>query len=333
MTETRLRTYTHLCAYAITAAVLMVLALQNLRYGFYPLFYLAALLSLIVACGAAYTVYARRQQLLAKGHLPILLVFNLALLGAMVMLDASDTRYWLLPAIVLNLLILPLRQGVVLSLGMILVTALYLGLRLPAPDALMTTMAAITLLAATGLCISHYDHMAQSAEDLAITDPVTGAHNARFLDETLQKEISRSMVTGHSLSALELSVDYLEEARDLYGETGLQPLYRELTQHLFGAIRAGDTIYSLGHGHFFLILPDTPEEGLRVIAERLRRSLSEQQWLTVGRLTISLGCTTRQPADTRGSVLRQRVERALSEARLRGHDRAWFIAEDRPDRP
>ena len=47
---------------------------------------------------------------------------------------------------------------------------------------------------------------------------------------------------------------------------------RELTEHLFGVIRAGDTLYTLKDSEFFLILPFTPEEGVRVIADTTRAS-------------------------------------------------------------
>ncbi|MDR9425841.1 MAG: GGDEF domain-containing protein, partial [Marinobacter sp.] len=41
MTETRLRTWTHATGYTLAAVFIAALAQQNLRYGFYTLFYLA----------------------------------------------------------------------------------------------------------------------------------------------------------------------------------------------------------------------------------------------------------------------------------------------------
>jgi diguanylate cyclase (GGDEF)-like protein len=166
--------------------------------------------------------------------------------------------------------------------------------------------------------------MAQSAEDLAITDPVTGAHNARFLDETLQKEISRAIATGHCLSVIDLSIDYADEVADLHGRDQVQGLFRDMTEHLFGVIRAGDTLYTLKDSEFFLILPFTPEEGVRVIAERIRRTIAEHHWPVVGKATVSLGCTTRGSGDTRTDTLRDRAHQAMEEARRRGTDSVWF---------
>lgn len=328
MTETRLRTFTHLASYGLATLFIFSLAIQNLRYGFYDLFYLAAGLTLLTLGGAGYTLISRRQQLSAPGHLVLLMLLNAAVVAAMFTLDKTDISHWSLPLLALNLLILPLRQGMFLSLVLLAALAVFLTTRQPMAETLATAFAAAILLSVGALYIWHYDHMTQSAEDLAITDPVTGAHNARFLDETLQKEISRSMSTGHCLSVIMLGIDYVEEAEDLHGKAELQNLCRDLTQHLFGVIRAGDTLYTLKQGEFFLILPFTPEEGVRVIAERIRRSISETTWPMVGKITTSLGCTTRATTDTRSDTLRKRAQQALEEARKRGHDSIWYCEGD-----
>lgn len=328
MTETRLRTYTHLTGYGLATVFIAVLAVQNFRYGFYDLFYLACGLALLTMAGMGYTAQSRRQQLRAPGHLFVLAAVNGLILTALFSTQNTNISYWCLPVILLNLLILPLRQGLAMSLLVTVLLTGFLFTRQPLTDTILIAFAAIILLSTGALYIWHYDHMAQSAEDLAITDPNTGAHNARFLEETLQKEISRSNVTGHPLSVITLALDYLEQTQDLHGPAGLASFYRDATQHLFGVIRAGDTLYTLNNGRFFLILPFTPEEGVRVIAERIRRSIAEKEWPVVGRVTISLGCTTRKTSDTLADGLRKRTDQALEQAQRRSHDSIWFAEGD-----
>ena len=328
MTETRLRSFTHLAGYAFASLFIASLAFQNLRYGFYDLFFLAAGMALLTVAGAGYTFLCRRRQLSAPGHLLILTALNSGLVAAMFALDPPGISHWVMPLVVLNLLILPLRQGLILSLLLLVALALFLLLSSPLMYAITISAGVFALVAVAALYIWHYDHMAQSAEDLAITDPVTGAHNARFLDETLQKEISRAIVMSHSLSVISLAIDYAEEAEDLHGQAGMQRLLRDLTQHLFDVIRAGDTLYTLEDGEFFLILPFTPEEGVRVIAERIRRTIAEQNWPLAGKVTVSLGCTTRASTDIRTADLRKRVRHALEEARKRGADSVWYSQGD-----
>lgn len=328
MTETRLRTYTHLAGYCLATLFIASLAFQNLRYGFYSLFYLAAGMALLTLAGAGYTFVCRRHQLSAPGHLAILTALNCGLIAAMYTMNTPGISHWSMPLILLNLLILPLRQGLILSLLLFVALAAFLLFRQPLQETVTVMTGALALITIGALYIWHYNHMAQSAEDLAITDPVTGAHNARFLDETLQKEISRAIATGHSLSVATLAIDYADEAEDLHGKAGMQTLFRDVTQHLFGVIRAGDTLYTLNESEFFLILPFTPEEGVRVIAERIRRTIAEHNWAVVGKATVSLGCTTRGSGDTRTDTLRKRASLALEEARKRGADSIWFLPGD-----
>jgi diguanylate cyclase (GGDEF)-like protein len=327
MTETQLRTYTHFTGYGVAALFAIMLAVQNLRYGFYELFYLALSFSLLTAGGAVYTVVRRRRQLRAAGHLAILTIMNSVMALALLVTDSADLSYWCQPVLVLNILILQLRHGILLSLALWLVLSLTVLSRSPLLEAVLTLTASLLLLIAAALYIWHYNHMAQSAENLAITDPVTGAHNARFLDETLQKEISRANAMDHPLSVIMLRIDYLDEVRALHGEAGLHRLIKEVTYKLFEVVRAGDTLYTIEKGEFFLILPYTPEEGVRVIAERIRRTLTEHRWPVTGRLTVSVGCTTRAQTDQRSETLLHRARQALDEASQRGQDTIWYAEE------
>jgi len=325
MTETRLRTWTHATGYSLAALFIATLAAQNLRYGFYSLFYLALLMTAMLVAGLAYTIISRRHQLSAPGHLVILTLLNMGLVVTALTADAPGINHWAMPLLVLNLLILPLKRGLVLSCALLLPIILVAWSNNPTVQALNTTGGLLLLLTATALYVWQYDHMAQSAKALALTDPVTGAHNPRFLDETLDKEISRAIATGHPLSVISLDLEHADEIRALHGTRGLQTLLRSMTGQLFEIIRAGDSLYSGDDATFFLILPFTPEEGVRVIAERTRRIISEQDWPEVGKVAISLGCTTKGNGDTAAEQLRARAVEAMNEARQRGVDTAWFV--------
>ncbi|MBN7771559.1 GGDEF domain-containing protein [Marinobacter daepoensis] len=324
MTETRLRTWTHASGYTLAALFTAALALQNLRYGFYQLFYTALAMSALMMAGLIYTCLCRRQQLSAPGHLAILTALNSGLVAAVITTNAPGISHWAMPLILLNLLILPLRHGLALSTLLLIPVLIVTWLSDLPGAALLTSIGLLAILAITSLYIWHYDHMTQSAQDLAITDPVTGAHNARFLDDTLQKEISRAIATGHPLSVVSLNIDHAEEIHDLHGKAGMQNLLQEMTATLFEIIRAGDSLYSVNGSQFFLVLPFTPEEGVRVIAERIRRTITEHDWQDVGQISASLGCTTRGNGDTSTASLRERAMTAMYEAQKRGADAAWF---------
>lgn len=328
MTETRLKTLTCLLAYSLSTIIFGLLAVQNLRFGFYALFYPAAGLSAISLAGCLYTLAVSRYQLRARGHMLALLLMHIAALaGALISVHAGT--YWGLPVLILTFLVLPLTQALKLALPVAAIFAVILVWQLPLAASLLAIGAGALLVASAGLANWHYEHMTQSAQDLAIIDPLTGAHNARFLDETLQREISRAQATRHPVSVLMLDIDHRDQVAEMLGHEQIPGLYRQLAEHLFTLVRAGDTLYFLGEGRFCLILPFTPEEGARVTAERIRRSIAEATWPQVGRMTVSIGATTHLNQETLGERLRQRATDALEEASRRGQDHVWFSADGR----
>ena len=324
MTETRLRTRTYGIAYLLTALFLLMLGLLNLRYGFYGLFFVALAMAVLAGAGLAYTVINRHQQLIAKGHFIVLCTLNGTVLVTSAISQSPIAGHWAMPLLALNLLILPTREGLGLSLLLLVLMTLLLILKTGTTEALAAFGGMAILLATGALAVRRYSTMAQSADDLTIIDPLTGAHHGRFLDENLQQEISRAKVTGHPLSVIALEIDHADEVAALHGNDTLPALQQQIIQQLFEVIRAGDTLYTLSESTLFLILPFTPEEGARVIAERIRRTIAEQQWPPVASSSVSIGCTTRIGADTESRTLIERAHNGASQARQAGGNRVWF---------
>jgi len=330
VTETALRTRTHITSYLIALLCFLILAQANLRYGFYELFFGALIIATIMATGAIYSFLVRRRQLGASGHLPILSVAGISVLVCIVLVPQM-AAVWLFPLMLLYLLILRMRQALVLS-AIITALALLAMPTVPAYERLSLLTGLLLLTGAAGWLAFRYHHSARYVDTLTIIDPETGAYNRRCLDETLAKEISRSETTGHPLSLALLSVDHLDELGNVHGEAQLPELFNAISSSLGAAMRAGDSHYYAGDGCFYLLLPFTHEEGLRVIAERLRRLIGESRWPVVESITASLGCTTRAEGENSAEQVRKRCVTALEEAQRRGHDQVWHLNVT-PDQP
>ena len=324
MTETALRTRTNFVTYALMLLCFMILAERNLRYGFYELFFSALVVMALAVAGIAVTLIRRRHQLQTRSHLVVLLVMAAAILQAMAR-EPALAVFWLYPLLMAAFLLLRLRYAAALC-GASLLLGLVLTWHLAPERQLALIGAGLVLAAGAGWFARHYHASARYVDTLTIIEPETGAYNERCLEETLNKEISRSDATGHPLSLALLSVDHRDELTGVHGEEVMTGLNAAISQSLRATIRAGDSHYHLGDGHFFLLLPFTQEEGLRVIAERIRRLLGESRWPGVESITASIGCTTRASRETSSDSLRQRCEEALTEARRRGHDQVWHLA-------
>lgn len=324
MTETLLRTRIHTLAYVLCMLSFAMLAYFNLLYGFYPFFYTALVLIALAASGVGYTLWARRRQLTASGHGIILAAMALAVL-ALNLYQAELAVFWLFPLILLALLLLPLHRGLLLAGLAILFPGLAMLAQPQGLLAVSSLLSALLLGAMAAVFAYRYHHHARSVGELTTTDAITGAFNERYFDETLRREISRSESTGHPLSLIHLAIDYYTELENMHGETALHGLLEHVSDALRRTIRAGDSHYYVGHGEFLLLLPFTPEEGVRVIAERIRRVVAEGHWPVVEATTACLGGVSWHPGDQSPEELVASASRALEEAQRRGHNRIYHL--------
>src|SRR5690606_17310234 len=265
MTESLLRTRTHITLYLLGAIIMVMLAVQNVRYGFYELFYIGLLFAPLFLIGAMYGWARRNDQNVQSGHLLILGGLML-LTGCVVLSSNPNAHYWAYMLALFGYLLVPLPSAIYLSLA----TACWIGIALMANGGLfqalrfLSSFVLLTSLAA--LYAYLYHHKTRSLVDLAIKDALTGAYNLKHLEFTLKQEVSRSESSGHPLSLIALEVDYYHQLLEVHGKSTVNALLAELSSLLRTMTRAGDSIYYSGDGLFYVLLPFTHPEGSVVIA-------------------------------------------------------------------
>jgi diguanylate cyclase (GGDEF)-like protein/PAS domain S-box-containing protein len=156
----------------------------------------------------------------------------------------------------------------------------------------------------------------------AITDALTGIYNRRGLFEIGEFEFLRARRINRPLCALMLDIDHFKRVNDHYGHaTGDQAL-RGLTERCRTALRAVDVIGRYGGEEFVILLPDTNLESARLVAERLRQSITKEPFATDSgplRITISIGVAEASVRDTLGTLV-ERADAALYEAKRAGRN-------------
>ncbi|WP_295856863.1 diguanylate cyclase [uncultured Xylophilus sp.] len=172
-------------------------------------------------------------------------------------------------------------------------------------------------------------------EALSRTDPLTGLANRRQFDEAKQLEFQRARRSGRPLSLLLCDVDHFKRYNDLYGHHGGDATLQAVADALRNsARRSGDLVARIGGEEFAVLLPDTPPETARDLAERLRRAVAElgiehQGADTTGRVTVSIGTASLDPrADADFDALFHRADQALYRAKRAGRDQ---VAQDLSD--
>jgi diguanylate cyclase (GGDEF)-like protein len=89
----------------------------------------------------------------------------------------------------------------------------------------------------------------------SIRDPLTSLFNRRFMEETLDKEISRAMRSGQPLGIIMMDIDYLKRFNDTYGHEAGDMMLRALGSFLQQNVRKGDVACRFGGDEFVLIMP------------------------------------------------------------------------------
>lgn len=166
----------------------------------------------------------------------------------------------------------------------------------------------------------------EQAKRQSITDGLTGLWNRRYLNLVLRKEIERAERFRRPLSMLLLDIDHFKRVNDDHGHLAGDEVLVELSRRVMGCIRSQvDTLVRYGGEEFLVLLPETPCDGARVVAEKIRGVVSGEPVATRGGgaipVTVSLG-TACFPQDGRSpQELIAAADAALYRAKARGRDR------------
>ncbi|MBV1869449.1 MAG: GGDEF domain-containing protein [Gammaproteobacteria bacterium] len=165
-------------------------------------------------------------------------------------------------------------------------------------------------------------------EGLAKTDALTGIGNRRCFDIGLEEEWNRAMRKGGAISLLLLDIDYFKQYNDIYGHQAGDECLIHIAEMLAGKIRrASDTLARYGGEEFALVLPELGPNELQRYAERVCKTMEQQQWAHKGSkvasvVTCSVGAAswTLRPQDKLDDFILA-ADQALYKAKQTGRNR------------
>lgn len=165
----------------------------------------------------------------------------------------------------------------------------------------------------------------QRSLSLALTDPLTGLYNRRYLDAHLDELIERVHKDGISAAVLLFDIDHFKQVNDSHGHPAGDDVLRELAARTVNSVRSVDLVARLGGEEFVVVMPETDLAIAAAVAERLRAAVAREPFcLKAGgaklSVTISVGVTVAAiHGDNREKMLR-RADDALYAAKTRGRD-------------
>ncbi|MEZ5357598.1 MAG: sensor domain-containing diguanylate cyclase [Candidatus Zixiibacteriota bacterium] len=137
----------------------------------------------------------------------------------------------------------------------------------------------------------------RKTEELTIIDDLTGVYNFRYFSDKIREEKRRAVRYDQPLSLIMLDIDWFKKFNDNYGhEVGNQVLVRLVTV-IRQCIRDVDILCRYGGEEFIIILPQTPDNEAKRIAERIRGEVERAEFGGGGgipklKVTVSVGVST-----------------------------------------
>lgn len=171
--------------------------------------------------------------------------------------------------------------------------------------------------------IEEIGRLQSALQELAVRDSLTGLYNRRYLDETLEREVSRARREGIPLSLVMLDIDYFKRVNDTYGHQVGDEVLRTLAATLSADVRAEDVACRYGGEEFLILLPNMPLVAALARAEAWRAAV---EGLAIGHgdfvltFTISLGVAAYPEHGKTPDDLTRCADQALYKAKREGRN-------------
>jgi diguanylate cyclase (GGDEF)-like protein/PAS domain S-box-containing protein len=157
----------------------------------------------------------------------------------------------------------------------------------------------------------------------AIRDPLTNLFNRRYLEETLDRELSRASREEYPVCIIMIDLDHFKRINDTHGHEAGDLVLKAIADTLAEQSRRGDFACRYGGEEFVIVMPNVTLETAYQRAEDLRQSLNllsvpyEYYSLSV---TISMGIACfPEHGQTREAILRA-ADQAMYAAKQAGRD-------------
>jgi diguanylate cyclase (GGDEF)-like protein len=131
----------------------------------------------------------------------------------------------------------------------------------------------------------------QIAEAAAVVDPLTQSFNRRYMDELIDKELSRASRLGTQIAFLMVDVDDFKSVNTRFGHIVGDTILREVADVIRRSVRASDTVVRYGGDEFLVILTEAADpDAERVIGRIEQRVQAWNQACDIEGYQMGLSC-------------------------------------------
>jgi diguanylate cyclase (GGDEF)-like protein len=157
------------------------------------------------------------------------------------------------------------------------------------------------------------------------TDPLTGLANRRLLNEYFKGEIQRARRNYRPISVVFMDIDNFKEVNDRFGHLAGDSLLRTMADILLTSTRDIDSVARLGGDEFGLLMPETDENGVRLMLDRIRERFNWQVQCAGWPVSLSIGAAVFMAPPNDLDVCLDAADRLLSSVKQNGKNNTMFV--------
>jgi diguanylate cyclase (GGDEF)-like protein len=129
----------------------------------------------------------------------------------------------------------------------------------------------------------------ERTKEFALTDMLTGLHNARYLLIQLEHELNRTKRSDGQVSILSLDLDNFKAINDTFGHLHGDIALQRMAQMFLEQVRSYDLVSRYAGDEFVIVLPDVKKQEAIETAERIRNAVDGMDPYKRDGKEISLG--------------------------------------------
>jgi diguanylate cyclase (GGDEF)-like protein len=132
----------------------------------------------------------------------------------------------------------------------------------------------------------------ETLRESTLRDALTGLHNRRFLEESVEMLVAQALRHGAHMAILMADLDYFKMVNDEYGHDAGDAVLKSLGKVLAQSVRSSDYVIRYGGEEFLIVLQETTGALAVAVAEKIRMRVEEMKVQVAGKVlqkTISLG--------------------------------------------
>ncbi|MCL2011313.1 MAG: diguanylate cyclase [Cystobacterineae bacterium] len=163
---------------------------------------------------------------------------------------------------------------------------------------------------------------------MATIDPLTGVLNRRRFIELMDHEFARSRRYNNPLSLLMFDLDHFKTINDTYGHQTGDEILIVFANVVIKNLRNVDFFARFGGEEFVVLLPQTPIEAAKHLAERICKIINQLRVPIRGKelsFSTSIGIAALQAADLKPEEILHRADRSLYDAKNNGRNQVGTI--------